>query len=84
MQVYLIDKGHVTTLYNDTLPDLGPRKIARASHVEPGETGWDVVLTDHPRNGKYKGHVVGRGYPTRREALDAEVDFINQHILKGD
>lgn len=75
--------GSVESLYDDCLHALGRvHGTARASHVEPGENGWDVVLTDDPRNGKWRGHVVGRGYLTRKEALDAEVAFINANILR--
>ena len=74
--------GTVTTLYSDDGPDLGPQEIQRASHVEPGKDGgWDVVLTDHPRNGKWKGHVVARGVKRRQDALRLEIDFINEHCL---
>jgi len=74
--------GDIQTLYNDSLQNLGEVvAVARASNVEPGPGGWDVVLTDEPRNGEFIGTVVGLGYKTRQAALDAEVDFINANIL---
>jgi len=82
-QVLVIDEaGTIHTLYDDGLHEIGEVvNTARASHVEPGENGWDVVLSDDPRNGRFKGHVVGRGFKTRKAALDAEVDFLNEHVL---
>ena len=75
-------EGDIQTLYNDNLHALGRvHDVARASHVEPGPDGWDVVLTDEPRNGAWAGHVVGRGFGKRSDALAAEVAFINEHIL---
>ncbi len=82
-QVFLIENGNVSTLYSDDLPeDLGQQQTARASNVEPNEKGlWDVVLSDHPRNGKFKGHVVATNIKSRKVAIQMEVDFINEHIL---
>jgi hypothetical protein len=76
--------GNIQCLYADSLHALGKVKdVARASHVEPNpDGGWDVTLTDDPRNGEYKGAFIGN-YPTRREALEAEVSFINANILEG-
>jgi len=84
--IVLEENGDVTTLHSDDLPDFGPARVARASHVEPGAAGsdgWDVVLTDHPLNGDLAGHVVAAGIPMnrRQQALDAEVEFLQDHVL---
>lgn len=82
--IVIDEDGNIQTLYDDCLHDLGvPLNVGRASNVEPGENGWDVVLTDDERNGAFKGYVVGRGYTRREDALDAEVAFINKNILAG-
>jgi hypothetical protein len=74
--------GNVSTLYYDDGPDLGNDVRLRASEVEPNpDGGWDVVLTDHPNNGKYAGHVVARGVAKRKDAIALEVAFINEHCL---
>ena len=84
-KILKIDKdGNIHCMYEDSLHAMGKVKaVARASHVEPSlDDGWDVTLSDDPRNGEYKGAFIGN-YPTRREALEAEVAFINANILEG-
>ena len=75
--------GNIQCMYADSLHALGKVKdVARASHVEPNPNGgWDVTLTDDPRNCKFIGHFIGN-FPTRKEALEAEVSFINNNILE--
>lgn len=57
-----IHNGVVTTLYADDLPELGKQTVARASAVEygitPGVEGWEVQLSDDPRNSKHRGLLV--------------------------
>ena len=78
----ILPSGNVTTLYHDDGPDLGNAIHSRASNVEPNPAGgWDVILTDHPQNGKYAGHVVAQGVTLRRDALNLEVEFLNKHCL---
>lgn len=82
-QVFVIEGGTITTLYHDDLVQLGQNKIERASIVEPDENGkWFVQLTDSELNGEHKGKLIGSGFNTRQEALDFEVNFINEQILK--
>jgi len=89
-KLILIDNdGDVVTLHADDLPDFGRPKVGRASHVEPGlvsgSDGWDVVLSDHPRNGAAAGTVVASGIPLdrREEALRIEADYIQREIMGG-
>lgn len=86
-KVYVIDKatGNVLSLYSDNGPlgALGQQSVSRASNVEPAASGsgWDVILTDNPINGRFAGHVVARNVARRDLAIQMEVDFINEHIL---
>lgn len=81
MRVYQIRNGVIRTLYKDDLPK-GKQTVARASNVEPDPAGgWTVQLTDHPLNGAHAGKVIARNVERREDALKAEVDYINTHIL---
>jgi len=85
LKIFSVDQdGNIHCLYADSLHAMGKVKdVVRASHVEPNpDGGWDVTLTDDPRNGEYKGAFIGN-FPTRKEALEAEVDFINTNIFGG-
>ena len=69
--------GGVQTLYDERLDltALGPLTIERASHVEPTADGrWTVDLSP------VGGPVLGP-FPLRSEALAAEVDWIQSHLL---
>jgi hypothetical protein len=82
-KILKIDKdGNIHCMYEDSLHAIGEVKaVGRASHVEPSlDDGWDVTISDDPRNGKFIGHFIGN-FPTRKEALEAEVEFINENIL---
>lgn len=76
--------GNIQCLYDDSLLKLGKVKdVARASYIEPNLAGgWNVTLTKDPRNGEFKGAFLGT-FKTRKEALEAEVSFINANILEG-
>lgn len=85
-QVFDINEtGEALTLYSDDLVELGgQRQISRASHVEPASEGdgtWEVKLGDDPILGKWAGKLIGNGFTTRKEALEFEVNWINQNIL---
>ena len=76
--------GPIQFIYTDALKGLltlGSAKIDRASHVEPGEPskGQDPLKwwADMAPSG---GPVLGP-FDTRQAALDAEVVWINQHVL---
>ena len=69
--------GAVQTLYDERLDltALGPLTIERASHVEPTPDGcWTADLSP------VGGPVLGP-FPLRSEALAAEVDWIQSHLL---
>lgn len=86
VQVFLIEDGKVLTTFTDDQPvveGLGRNHFERASHIEPDpDTGrWFVKLSDSKHNGKHAGGVIARGFPTKAEAVQFEVDWINDHIL---
>jgi hypothetical protein len=69
--------GHVRCVYSEEidLQHLGRLSITRGSHVEPNVGGqWNVDLA--PVNGPLLGP-----YPTRTEALAAEVAWLQEHWL---
>ena len=70
--------GTIITIHDDILPDmdLGDMSIERASHVlfdEVSQT-WEVVINDV---------VVLDGFVKRGEAIEAEIDYLNNQ-LAGD
>lgn len=77
------EQGLVTGLYDDCLLEIGtPRSITRASTVEPGPDGkWMVTLSNSPLNRGFAGKVIAFGLERREDALNAEREFINHHIL---
>lgn len=73
--------GQVFFIYSDQLAAIfgkhGILKTARASEVEPTESGqWNADLH------RIGGPILGP-FNLRREALDAEVEWINNHYLSG-
>ena len=70
--------GRVEFIYDDELRpimELGDTKIQRASHVEPTDSGkWEADLS--PVNGPVLGP-----FDTRRGALDAEIEWLNENHL---
>jgi hypothetical protein len=83
-KVFIIDEdATITTMFSDSLVDLGQHKISRASNVEPDPDGsWYVELCHDPIFGTQQGKRIGSGFKTRQEALDFEVNWIN-NFLKG-
>jgi hypothetical protein len=86
--IVIEESGDVTGLYGDWLHETGIGTVkpnGRASEVEyelvTGSGGWDVRLTDHPRNGVHGGRVIASGCKTRAEALALEVGWIQENIL---
>ena len=78
-QKIVIDRGEVKFLYSDELRGLtdrlgGETQIARCSHVEPEEGLWfaDLSPVGGPKLGPFK---------LRQSALDAEVEWLQQHNL---
>jgi hypothetical protein len=93
-QVMVIDDDGMHGLWDDSLASVGNAQIFRASTVEPNERGkWIVQLSNAPENGEHANKYLSRDggvtdklenameYDKRSDALDAEVDFINEHIL---
>lgn len=75
----VVSNGQIKTIYDDELTvlfDGADVKIERASHVEPHELygGWYADM--RPVAGP-----VMVGFTTRKEALSAEAQYINQHVL---
>jgi len=78
--------GKIEFIYDDRLRQLtqeGNATTRRASHVEPGDPTkgqnplkWYADLS--PSNGPVLG-----GFEERQEALDAEVAWLNEHIIKA-
>jgi hypothetical protein len=70
--------GTIKLIYCDDLRGLlqdGRVEIKRVSHVEPTADGrWTADLS--PINGPVLGP-----YEMRQAALDAEVEWLNQHVL---
>ncbi len=82
----VIKDGKIRSIYDDALAAMFPHaevSIVRASHVEPYTvgpkldrlTGWSADLS--PVGGPLLAN-----FKTRQEALDAEVRYINQHVIR--
>ena len=79
MELLITPIGQCRCLYDELLElrGLGPLTIQRASHVEPNAAGqWTADLS--PVNGPHLGP-----FPTRSEALAAEVEWLRTHWLPG-
>lgn len=77
MQLIITPQGTIRCLYTDELElsRLGPVELTRASHVEPTQDGlWTVDLAP------VRGPVLGP-YRWRRQALAAEVEWLQRHWL---
>ena len=76
--IVLDEDGTIRFIHDDDLALLlacGAASIARASHVEPNEQAqWEADL--EPVGGPTLGP-----FPTRRAALQAEVAWLNEHVL---
>lgn len=70
--------GEINSIYDDDLiglfVDAASVKIARASHVEPSRNGWYADMS--PVGGPKL-----EGFLSRQQALDAEREWINQHVI---
>ena len=77
MQLVVAPDGRVRAIYGEAIPlsSLGRPRISRASTVEPDRNGhWHADL------GPVSGPLLGP-FPTRSEALDAEVAWLEAHWL---
>jgi hypothetical protein len=71
------EDGTIRFIYSDDLRGLlqqGAASITRASHVEPCGLGWTADM------GPVNGPILGP-YTTRAEALEAEVNYLHNHVL---
>ena len=77
MELVVTSDGNARCVYTEMihLPCLGRIKIDRGSHVEPlSDSDWTADLS--PVNGPVLGP-----FDTRSKALDAELQWLNQHWL---
>lgn len=75
--------GSITTIYDDDLPPVGPRKMERAASVEPDEDGlWSVTMSYSELNGRIKGVKMASGTVSRAAALQTE-HYIVEKALHG-
>lgn len=92
LELVIAADGAVTAIYADellpVLQALGTPEIRRASHVEPWGGGWTadmrpsggpILTLDGPLHEPVPGH--DRPFPTRAEALRAEVEWIRRNVL---
>lgn len=74
--------GRVGAIYSDQivslLRELGETEIRRASDVEPDGAGWSAWIRDWVPGGATK---LGP-FPTRTEALVAEVAYLSRAFLR--
>lgn len=81
MKLYIRPDGTLQAIYDEAvdLQQIGRAKIQRASHVEPAPTEpnkWTADLTP------VGGPVLGP-FSTRREALNAEVTWLDTQLTRG-
>jgi len=77
VELLIESHGNVRCVYGEDIDlcQLGQLSIQRGSHVEPTNDGqWTADLS--PVNGPQLGP-----YPTRTEALAAEVTWLHEHWL---
>ncbi|MCA8994716.1 MAG: hypothetical protein KDA88_22250 [Planctomycetaceae bacterium] len=80
MQLLIEPSGNCRCIYSEVIDvrEIGEASIRRGSHVEPTPDGrWTADLS--PVHGPLLGP-----FPTRSEALDAEVDWLLKHWLTPD
>ncbi len=74
----VVKAGRIQAIYDDEMIGLFPFNkvtVMRASHVEPqSRGGWSADLTP-------VGGPILKDFLTRKQALDAEAQYINQHVL---
>lgn len=74
----VVKDGTITSVYDDALialfDDAEQVTTTRASHVEPDGSEWSADLSP-------VGGPMLSGFTTRQAALDAEVQYINQHVV---
>lgn len=81
IKVRIENGGELTAIYDDRLRGFldspGPLRISRASAVEPAPDGtWTVDLTR-------SGGPIFVGIKLKQEALDREVEWLNENIISS-
>jgi len=75
----VVKGGVIKSIYDDALVPLFDQaesvNTRRASNVEPDGSKWQADLSP-------VGGPTLTGFTTRQEALDAEVQYINRHVVK--
>ncbi len=75
--VFIRPGGELEFIYDDGLAtatrELGPATTKRVSYVEPAGEGWTADMSP------LEGPVLGP-FPTRRQALDAEVAWLARFL----
>ncbi|MCB9951646.1 MAG: hypothetical protein H6824_11755 [Planctomycetaceae bacterium] len=80
MQLLIEPSGNCRCVYSEAIDvrEIGEASIRRGSHVEPTPDGrWTADLS--PVNGPLLGP-----FPTRSDAIDAEVEWLLEHWLTPD
>lgn len=79
MLIAILPSGEVQMIYSDSMRELlneGQGSIQRASHVEPTiDNRWEADMS--PIGGE-----VLSGFETRESALKAEVEYIEENLLR--
>ena len=77
----ILKDGTVEGLWGDVLAGLGEASVTRASKVEFIESigRWSVEILIGPS----KGYVLPDTYERRKDALEAEVKFLNEQLAAG-
>ena len=85
--VKVTPKGDIFFLYDDNSPlrSLGKMQLQRASNVEWDEKaqGWVVWINDHKTKTIYKRRRLTRVFTNRGDAIQAEVEILNERLLSG-
>jgi hypothetical protein len=85
--IKLVVKGGVITgIYDDALVPLLDQaesvETVRASNVEPHMTQWGDGRSYWQADLSPVGGPTLTGFTTRQEALDAEVQYLNRHVVR--
>jgi hypothetical protein len=84
--VIIDEEGGISFIHDDEAAEalrecLGRQHTVRASHVEPTDDGrWSVDVAPILKSA---APVILGIYPTRKEALAAEVDWLLGHMMGG-
>jgi hypothetical protein len=81
----VVKDGVIQSIYDDALVALLDQAesfaVDRASHVEPHTAIWGDGVSYWQADLRPVGGPILTGFTTRKEALDAEVQYINRHVV---